>query len=68
MSDCRECKFQSFRPTTGPAGDKQSLGMCGLHAVSSDYARMQWWLDTANTIPSEENCGPTAKFWQARAT
>lgn len=67
MTDCRECRFQSFRPTTGPNGDKQSLGMCGLHAVSSDYARMQWLIGPENMIPSDENCGPAGKFFQARA-
>ena len=63
---CRDCMYQTFRPTTGPAGDKQSMAMCGLHNVPSDYARMQWWRDRSNTLVSEENCGPQAKFFQAR--
>ena len=65
---CRECQYQYFRDAQGPAGDKQSRAMCGLHNVPSDYARMLWFRDRSNTLPSEENCGKEAKFFQARAT
>lgn len=62
---CRECRFQTFRAVPVSQGDMQS--MCGLHNVPSDYARMMWFRDRSNTIPSEENCGVSGKFWQARA-
>lgn len=64
---CRDCRYQHFKPVTGPAGDKQSQAMCGLHNVPSDYARMIWFRDRSNTIVSEENCGPEARFFVARA-
>lgn len=63
---CRDCRYQAFRQMIGRDGDKQSLAWCGLHAVSSDYARMQWFRDRSNTIPSEENCGIDGRFWQER--
>ena len=53
---CRDCMYQ-----TG-----ESPAMCALHNTSTDYARMMWFRDRSNTIPSEENCGPAGKFWQAR--
>lgn len=64
---CRDCRHQYFIDTPGINGDTQSLAMCGLHKTSSDYARMQWWKDRSNTIVSDENCGPQARFYQRRA-
>lgn len=64
---CRDCQYQYFKPATGPAGDKQSLAMCGLHNTSSEHARTMWFRDRSNTIVSEENCGPVGKFFSPRA-
>ncbi len=64
---CKDCRYQLFRPATGPNGDKQSYGHCGMHNVGSLFARTRWFSDEFNLVESDENCGPSGKLWEARS-